>query len=597
MLLARRTLLRRRRRGGPWGGGPLLVRPGCLHAPPGLADRRRCSSSGSGSGSSSDADGAGTVLVTTPIFYVNGRPNIGHAYSGLLCDALARWLRLKGRRVLFTTGTDEHGAKVEQASAAAGSASCQAFCDDVSGEFRALFAALNTSHDDFVRTTEPRHAATVAALWRRLRRGAALRRGSFAGWYCQSDEAFLTDAQVEDGKSLESGHAVEWLQEDNYLFSLPQFQQRLAAWLHGEAGGFGSVHPPQRRNEMTAWLSRNELRDLSVSRPRQRVRWALPVPDDAAQSVYVWVDALSNYLTVTGIEVPEDPAVPLRWEDAGVSEVYHVVGKDILRFHALYWPALLMAAGLAPPTHVIAHGHWTVQQTKMSKSLGNVVDPLELLRRFETDAVRYGLLRNGSLQDDLDFSEEALVAKRTDELANTFGNLLSRCLGRKLSPDEHWPGAAADADPQASQLAATHLLGLAEKVDKSFSRLEFPRGLQLVMSALYDANRVFTEQQPWVLRKRLGEPDLGPDERQRLQREFDTSLMWLLETLRVCSILLQPIVPESAGKALDALGIPHDARDFAHAAKVPVSAEPCAYTFERPPRGSVVLFPRIDDDK
>ncbi|GBG25313.1 Methionine--tRNA ligase, mitochondrial [Hondaea fermentalgiana] len=540
------------------------------------------------------------VLVTTPIFYVNGSPHIGHAYSGLLADALARWLRLEGHEVLFTTGTDEHGAKVERAGIDKGAASTKDYCDGISQEFRELFEALGTSHDDFIRTTEPRHGANVAALWERLQSAGFINLGEHQGWYCQSDEAFLTDKQVADqgdGKmvSLESGHAVEWVSESNYVFPLSQFHERLLEWL--SANEKVAVQPSTRWNEVDAFLRQEkadgkpELDDLSVSRPRDRVRWAWPVPTDDQHSVYVWLDALANYLTASGVKIPADPDQAVSWRDAGVDRVIHVIGKDILRFHTVYWPAFLMAAGIETPDVVFAHGHWTVERTKMSKSLGNVVNPMDLVAAYGVDAVRYSLLRNGSIGADLDFSNEMLESRRRDELINTYGNLLARCTGKSLAPDDAWPGPAANTRPQDSDLASNHLSGLADVVGSHFARLEFARGAGEIMDVLYEANRVVTAEEPWVLRKKLRQDPDAP-EADDLRAQLDTTMYWVLETLRVTSILLQPIVPEAAGRALDALGIPAAQRSVADARRVGDTSLK-SLTMQRPKKGSVVLIPPL----
>lgn len=566
--------------------------------------RKRHSSSSSGGDIAAGDKGKDRVLVTTPIFYVNGSPHIGHAYSGLLADALARWLRLSGHQVLFSTGTDEHGSKVEKAAIDIGAESTKAYCDEISGQFKRLFEALGTSHDDYIRTTEDRHGEVVAQLWQRLENAGFIETGEHSGWYCQSDEAFLTEKQVterpSDGAmvSLESGHTVEWISEKNYIFKLSKFHKELLGWLKEGPEG-DAVWPSTRCNEVEAFLRQEgpngpELGDLSVSRPRDRVRWAWPVPNDEAQSIYVWLDALANYLTVAGAKIPTNVAEPFSWRDVGIDRVIHVIGKDILRFHSVYWPAFLIAGGIEPPSAVVAHGHWTVERTKMSKSLGNVIDPMTLIDKYGVDAVRYALLRNGSIAGDLDYSNDMLEARRRDELTNTYGNLLARCTGKNLSPDDVWPSPAARTEVGSNDLAMNFLSGLADSVGAKFERLEFARGLEEIMDVLYEANRVITVEEPWVLRKKLRQnPDA--EDAPELQARYDTCMYWMLETVRVTSILLQPVIPEAAGKALDALGIPADARQVANARMVGNTA-PGAYTMQRPRKGSVVIVPPMLDD-
>eukprot|EP01119_Soliformovum_irregulare_P018736 TRINITY_DN5799_c0_g2_i1.p1 TRINITY_DN5799_c0_g2~~TRINITY_DN5799_c0_g2_i1.p1 ORF type:complete len:391 (-),score=71.39 TRINITY_DN5799_c0_g2_i1:920-2092(-) len=318
-------------------------------------------------------------LITTPIFYVNSSPHIGHLYSALIADCLARWNRIKGNDVLLTTGTDEHGMKIQQAAEKAG-ISPQEFCDNYSAEFQNLFQKANISNDDFIRTTAPRHEKAVSEMWRRLRDKDLIYLGKYEGWYSVPDEAFLTEDQVTtiddtvNGGftkiSIESGHRVDWVVEHNYRFKLEEFQQKL---LHHYKTHPDTIVPNSKYNEVIALLSKG-LPDLSISRIGSRVRWGLKVPDDPTQSVYVWLDALTNYLTVTGFP---DEGFEKKWPAQ-----YHVIGKDILKFHAIYWPAFLMGVGLPLPRKIVTHGHWTVNRVKMSKSLGNVISPETLFQEY-----------------------------------------------------------------------------------------------------------------------------------------------------------------------------------------------------------------------
>ena len=357
--------------------------------------------------------------LTTPIYYVNGAPHIGHAYTSIASDVLARWMRLDGRDVFFLTGTDEHGQKVEKAAQDAGVAPL-AFADRVSADFRAMADAMGVSYDDFIRTTEPRHREACQALWRRLRDAGEIYLGHYEGWYAVRDEAFHGEDEITvlpDGSRVApSGAPVEWVREPSYFFRLSAWQDRLLAFYEANPD---FIQPSSRRNEVLSFV-RGGLQDLSVS--RTTFRWGVPVPDDDAHIMYVWLDALTNYLTAVGF--PDETAPRWHYWPADV----HVVGKEIVRFHAVYWPAFLMAAGIAPPKRIYSHGWWTAEGQKMSKSLGNVVEPRELVESFGLDPVRFFLLREVPFGNDGDFSRRALIQRLNGELANDLGNLAQRTL-------------------------------------------------------------------------------------------------------------------------------------------------------------------------
>ncbi len=358
--------------------------------------------------------------LTTPIYYVNDAPHIGHAYTTLACDVLARFMRLDGRDVMFLTGTDEHGQKVEKSAAVAGMAP-KDFTDMVSQNFRDLSRAMNISHDDFIRTTEPRHIRACQALWQRLLKNDQIYLGKYTGWYAVRDEAYYAEDELTtsaSGKKIApSGAQAEWVEEPSYFFRLSQWQEPLLKF-YADDPDF--IAPETRRNEVMSFV-RSGLRDLSVS--RTSFKWGVPVPNDPGHIMYVWLDALTNYITAAGY--PDVDSVTYRrfWPAD-----LHMVGKDILRFHAVYWPAFLMAADLAPPRRVFAHGWWTNEGQKISKSLGNVIDPLKLIEQYGLDPVRYFLLREIPFGNDGDFSRRAIVNRINGDLANDFGNLAQRVL-------------------------------------------------------------------------------------------------------------------------------------------------------------------------
>ncbi|MGE5766928.1 MAG: methionine--tRNA ligase, partial [Bacteroidota bacterium] len=365
--------------------------------------------------------GKPAFYITTPIYYVNDDPHIGHAYTTLACDVLARFKRLDGFNVRFLTGTDEHGQKVEKSAARAG-VDPQSFTDRVSQNFRDLSKLLNFSNDDFIRTTEERHKVSCQALWKKLVEAGDIYLGSYAGWYAVRDEAYYAESELTDGpngtKIAPSGAECEWVEEESYFFRLSAWEERLLK-LYETQPDF--ILPASRRNEVVSFV-KGGLKDLSIS--RTTFSWGIPVPDAPGHIMYVWLDALTNYITAVGY--PDEQAESFRtfWP----ADI-HMVGKDILRFHAVYWPAFLMAAGVAPPKRVFAHGWWTVEGQKMSKSLGNVVDPYEMVTTYGADAFRYFLLREVPFGKDGDLSKKSMVHRINADLSNAFGNLLNRTLG------------------------------------------------------------------------------------------------------------------------------------------------------------------------
>ncbi len=502
-----------------------------------------------------------SYTVTTPIFYVNGPPHIGHAYTAVAADVIARFKRLDGEDVYFLSGTDEHGQKVEKAASDAG-LQPQAFTDRMSAAFSAMLARLDISNDGFIRTTDPRHKRGATALWERLAANGDIYLGHYEGWYAVRDEDFYAEADVvthPDGtKTAPTGAPVEWVREPNYLFRLSAFQDRLLAHYDAHPDFVG---PASKRNEMLSFI-RGGLNDLSVS--RSSFRWGIPVPGDPSHVMYVWLDALANYLTALGYP---DEAAPL-WRYWPVD--LHLVGKDIQRFHAIYWPAFLMAAGLPMPRRIFAHGWWTVDGTKMSKSVGNVVDPIALIETYGLDPVRFFLLREVPFGGDGDFSRRALVSRLNVELANDLGNLAQRSLSLiakncgGLLPDQ-----APLAPEDATLLEAARALPAAMR--PSIDRQALHEALEDTWRVIRAANAYIDYQAPWALR-RTEPPRMGQ------------VLRVLADTIRAVATVLQPFMPGSMDRLLTQLGVPCTQRHFA-ALATPLAAG----TALPPPQG---IFPR-----
>jgi methionyl-tRNA synthetase len=478
---------------------------------------------------------AEAFYVTTPIYYVNDVPHIGHAYTTLACDAIARFARLDGREARFLTGTDEHGQKVEKAAAQAG-LDPQAFTDRVSERFRELARVMKISNDDFIRTTEGRHKAAVQALWRELRRRDQIYLGTYAGWYSVRDEAFYAESEIEGGLAP-SGAPVEWVEEPSYFFRLSAWQEPLLRF-YEERPDF--ILPPSRRNEVIRFVE-GGLQDLSVS--RTSFRWGIPVPDDPGHVIYVWLDALTNYMSALGYPDLEARDFRRFWP----ADV-HVVGKDILRFHAVYWPAFLLAAEIEPPRRVVAHGWWTVEGQKISKSLGNVIDPWQLIDTYGLDQTRYFLLREVPFGNDGDFSHAAMINRMNRDLANDYGNLVQRvlsmvqryCEGRVPEPGPY------HAEDEELAGTATRLIG---RVRSEMANQALSRALEAIFEVIGAANRYVDAQAPWALRK---------DDPSRAA----TVLYVLAETIRHIAVPSQAFLPDASGRILDQLAVAEDARSL-----------------------------------
>lgn len=489
---------------------------------------------------------ASPYYITTAIDYPNGAPHIGHAYEKVATDAIARFKRLDGFDVLFLTGTDVHGLKMAQTAAAEGIPTEELALRN-SDTFQKMQDRLGNSYDRFIRTSDTDHFDASVEIWNRMNASGDIYLDSYAGWYSIRDERFYTDDELEtraDGQkySLETGTPVTWTEEQTYFFKLSAYADRLLAHYEAHPEFIG---PDVRRNEVVSFVS-GGLRDLSIS--RTTFDWGVPVPDHPDHVMYVWVDALTNYLTGAGFPDTESEAFRKYWPAD-----LHVIGKDIIRFHTVYWPAFLMSAGIELPRRVFAHGFINVRGEKMSKSVGNVIDPLALVDEFGVDQVRYFLLREVPFGQDGNYTEEAIIGRINADLANEFGNLAQRSLSmvnKNLGAAVPSPGPFT-ADDDELLAAADALL---PTVRAHFDAPAMQLALEAIWSTLGAANRYFSAQEPWVLRKSESPVD---------QQRFATVLYTTLEVVRIAALLVQPVMPESAAKLLDLLGQPADARTFA----------------------------------
>ena len=484
--------------------------------------------------------GPESFYITTPIYYVNDVPHIGHAYTTLACDVLARFKRLDGFDVKFLTGTDEHGQKVEK-SAFDKNIDPQTFTDQVSKRFHELLGVMNFSNDDFIRTTEARHKTSTQAVWKRLKDNGDIYLDNYAGWYSVRDEAFYAEKELTKGAdgtfTAPTGAPVEWVEEASYFFRLSDFGDRLLKFYEDNPN---FILPKSRRNEVIRFVE-GGLLDLSVS--RTTFKWGIPVPDDDDHIMYVWLDALTNYITAVGFPDQDHNDFQKYWPAD-----LHMVGKDILRFHAVYWPAFLMAAKIDLPKRVFAHGWWTNEGQKISKSLGNVIDPIELVDTYGLDAVRYFLMREVPFGNDGDFSRSAMVGRMNSELANDLGNLAQRVLSMVNKNCEGilpTPGDFSEDDTE--MLAQAH--GLLDKMRTHMDVQAFNLALEDVWVLIRACNGYVDRQAPWKLKKE--DPD----------RMF-TVLYVLTECIRHIALVLQPFMPQSMSKMLDLMNVAPDQRTF-----------------------------------
>jgi methionyl-tRNA synthetase len=481
-----------------------------------------------------------SFYITTAIAYPNGVPHIGHAYEAIATDAIARFMRLDGYDVYFLTGTDEHGQKMQQTAAKENLTPAQLVERNVP-RFQAMVKRMDCSNDDFIRTTEERHRRSSAAIWERMQKAGDIYLSKYAGWYSVRDEAFYDESETtvtEGGQRMgPQGTPVEWVEEESYFFKLSAYQDKLLD-LYKRQPDF--VLPKERLNEVASFV-RGGLQDLSIS--RTTFNWGIPVPGDPKHIMYVWVDALTNYITGVGFPDTDSEKYKRYWPAA-----LHVIGKDIVRFHAVYWPAFLMSAGIELPRRVFSHGFLFNRGEKMSKSVGNVIDPFALADAYGVDPLRYFLLREVPFGQDGHYSHEAIVARTNADLANDLGNLAQRSLsmiGKQLGGVQPKPGEFT-ANDKAMLASADAMIGVAREQMKT---QQLHQVLNHVWSVVADANRYFAGEAPWAAAKtdpaRMG-----------------TILYVTAEVIRQVAILALPFMPGSAKKLLDLLAVPEDARDF-----------------------------------
>ena len=474
---------------------------------------------------------AKTFYVTTPIYYVNDFPHIGHAYTTVAADVLARYYRYTGRDVFFLTGTDEHGQKVEKAAQASGETPLQ-LADRVVDRFRTLWTELNISNDDFIRTTQARHIKAATRFFETVQKNEKIYLGTYEDWYCTPCESFWTEQQLTGGKCPDCGRDVQRLQEESYFFRMSDYQKPLLDYLESHPN---FVRPETRFNELASFV-KGGLRDLSIS--RTTFSWGIPVPGNPKHIIYVWFDALLNYISAIGY--PDDMD---RFNHYWPADV-HLIGKDILRFHAVYWPTFLMAAGLKPPERVFAHGWWTVEGKKMSKSLKNAVDPYKLIETYGVDQLRYFLLREVPFGQDGDFSHDAMVHRLNGDLANDLGNLLNRCVGMLTKYfDGNLSAPTAETNAEGAVRALTD--EVYRQMAAAFEEAAFHQALAAAWRLIGHLNKYIDDMAPWVLYK---------DEQKHPR--LKTVMMTLFEGIRHISQMIYPFMPETAQKIRRQLALP-----------------------------------------
>ena len=471
--------------------------------------------------------------ITTPIYYPSGKPHMGHAYSSIIADVFARFKKLEEFEVMFLTGTDEHGLKIQR-EAEKNSKNPKEFCDEISVKFKNLTKTLNLSNNDFIRTTEKRHYKAVNDIWERLIKSNDIYLSKYTGWYSVSDEAYYDDDEIETINNIKcaksSGSKVEWVEEESFFFKLSSWQKKLLNF-YNENPKF--ILPNSRRNEVIEFVKRG-LKDLSVS--RTSFTWGIPVPKNSKHVIYVWLDALTNYLSALNFPDVKDNKYKKFWPAS-----LHVIGKDILRFHAIYWPAFLMAANIPLPKRVYGHGWILSDEKKMSKSRGNILDPIEIINKYGVDQLRYYLIKEVSLGNDGNVSLDSLKNCINNDLANNFGNLCQRVFSF-VSKNCNSEIPLCNKFYKEDELILNNLIEKIPHLQNAMNNQEINIYIKEVINFSFDANKYFNDLQPWALKKN------------NLER-MNSVIYTILNQIRSISILLSPIIPQSSNKILNILNI------------------------------------------
>ena len=506
--------------------------------------------------------------ITTPIYYPSGKPHMGHAYSSIIADIFARFKRLEGKDVFYLTGTDEHGLKIQR-EAEKNKKNPKLFCDEISGKFEELTKTLNLSNDDFIRTTEKRHYDSVKEMWNRLLDSGDIYLSKYSGWYSVSDEAYYDEDEItiKDNKKISksSGSSVDWVEEESFFFKLSKWQNKLLE--HYEKNP-NFIKPSSRKNEVIQFVKKG-LNDLSVS--RTSFTWGIPVPKNDKHVIYVWLDALTNYISALNFPNTSDKLYKKFWPAS-----VHIIGKDILRFHAIYWPAFLMAAKIPLPKRVYGHGWILSDEKKMSKSLGNILDPLEIIDKYGIDQLRYYLTKEVSLGNDGNVSLENLKNCINNDLANNYGNLCQRVFSFVEKNCSNKIPKPKKLEKNDNNLIET-LTGELDSLIKNIDNQELNSYLKKVINYSFDANKYFNDSEPWSLKK------TNPD-------RMNTILFTILEQIKNISILLSPIIPIAANKALNTLNIDLKERNIENIKNKNL------FNFDKELSKHEILFKKVEND-